>query len=130
VVSSSEGKLGGQWITEDTIVAGTQGERKLVTFDFKTQKWSDLAAGNFVNRAVSPDGKYLTFTTGGPDPKVQRLRFVDREIETISSLKDLRRVVDSVQIGGTEVSVAPDGSPVFTRDIGTQEIYSLTVKWP
>ena len=130
VVPSSEGKLGGQWITQDTIVAGTQGERKLVTFDFKTQEWSDLIAGDFVNWAVSPDGKYLTFTTGGPDPKVQRLRFADRQIETITSLKDLRRVVDSVQIGGTQVNVAPDGSPVFTRDVGTQEIYSLTVKWP
>jgi hypothetical protein len=41
-------------------------------------------------------------------------------------LKDLCFVVD-VQ---TEVGVAPDGSPVFTRDIGTQEIYALTVRWP
>jgi len=32
--------------------------------------------------------------------------------------------------GNTQISVAPDGSPVFTRDIGTQEIYTLTVKWP
>jgi hypothetical protein len=44
-------------------------------------------------------------------------------------LKDLRRVVDSVE-GQTQVNVAPDGSPVFTRDIGTQEIYALTVHWP
>src|SRR4029077_5955221 len=29
--------------------------------------------------------------------------------------------------GNTQISVAPDGSPVFTRDIGTQEIYALTV---
>jgi hypothetical protein len=27
---------------------------------------------NFVNWAVSQDGKYLTFTTGGAEPKVQR----------------------------------------------------------
>ena len=47
------GKLGGQWITQDTIVTGTQGETKLVTFDFKSQKWSDLIAGDFVNWAVS-----------------------------------------------------------------------------
>ena len=32
--------------------------------------------------------------------------------------------------GNTQISVAPDGSAVFTRDIGTQEIYALTVKWP
>ena len=130
VVPFSEGKLGGQWITEDTIVAASGDTTKFLIFDRTTEKWTELAAGNFVNWAVSPDGKYLTFTTGGPDPKVQRLRFADRQIETIASLKDLRRVVDSVEISGTQVTVAPDGSPVFTRDIGTQEIYSLTVKWP
>ena len=101
---------------------------KFVTFDFKTQKWSDLVAGNFVNWNVSPDRKYFYFTTGGTEPTVQRIRFADRQVETITSLKDLRRVVDSV--ARTQINVAPDGSPVFTRDIGSQEIYALTVKWP
>jgi hypothetical protein len=130
VVPSSEGKLGGQWITQDTIVASIQGATKLMTFDFKTQQWSDLIAGNFVNWTVSPDGKYLVFTTGGTESKVQRLRFADRRIESIADLKDLRRVVDSVAIDGVQVNVAPDGSPVFTRDIGTQEIYALSIRWP
>ena len=58
-----------------------------------------------------------------------RARFADHKIEEIASLKDLRRVVDSVD-QGTQMSVAPDGSPIFTRDIGTQEIYALMVKWP
>jgi hypothetical protein len=37
-----------------------------------------------------------------------------------------------VQLNGGDlwISFAPDGSPLFTRDIGTQEIYALTVKWP
>jgi hypothetical protein len=29
-----------------------------------------------------------------------------------------------------EMSVAPDGMPVLTRDIGTQEIYAISVRWP
>ena len=28
------------------------------------------------------------------------------------------------------IGVAPDGSAVFTRNTGTQEIYALAVKWP
>jgi hypothetical protein len=32
--------------------------------------------------------------------------------------------------GATQISVAPDGSPVFTRDLSTEEIYALTVKRP
>jgi hypothetical protein len=60
---------------------------------------------------------------------VKRVRLSEGKIEPISSLAGLRRVVDAVE-GSTQVGVAPDGSPVFTRDIGTQEIYALNVKWP
>jgi hypothetical protein len=95
----------------------------------KPKNWSDLVAGNFVSSwAVSPDGKYFYFTTGGAGPKAQRLRFADHQIETITGLKDLRRVVDSPE-QSTQIYVAPDGSAIFARDIGTHEIYALTVRW-
>jgi hypothetical protein len=57
-----------------------------------------------------------------------RIRLADRQVETLTSLKNLHRFWDFEE--GTQISVAPDGSPVFTRDIGTREIYALTVKWP
>jgi hypothetical protein len=28
------------------------------------------------------------------------------------------------------INVAPDGSPIFTHDTGTQEVYALNVRWP
>ncbi len=129
VVPSSQGLVGGLWITQDNLVAANEEFTKLLTFDFKTQKWSNLFAGNIVNWVMSPDRQYLYFATGGAEPAVQRLRFSDRQVETITGLKHLRRVVDTVE-KSTQINVAPDGSPVFTRDIGTQEIYALTVKWP
>ena len=58
-----------------------------------------------------------------------RIRLADHEVETITSLKDLRRVADWEE-SNTQISVAPDGSAVFTRDIGSQEVYALSVKWP
>jgi hypothetical protein len=57
-----------------------------------------------------------------------RVRLADRRVETITTLKDLSRATGPQ--GNTEISVAPDGSAVFTRNLGTQEIYALTVKWP
>ena len=126
-VPSSEGKGGGLWVDDHTIVAGQP--NGLATLDLKTQKWNELASGTFVNFAASPDGKCLYFTTGGAEPKAQRLRLADRQIETITSLKDFRRVVDPVE-QSTQLGVAPDGSPIFARDIGTQEIYSLNIRWP
>ena len=128
VVPSSEGMFGAQWISQDALVAANESLTKFLTFDFKTQKWTDLIAGTFRDWNLSPDRKYFYFTTTGANPTVQRLRFSNHQIETITSLKDLHRVNDSVE--GTQITVAPDGSAVFTRDIGTQEIYALTVKWP
>jgi Tol biopolymer transport system component/predicted Ser/Thr protein kinase len=132
VVPDSQDLVGGQWITKDTLVARHLVTSKPMVFDVKTQKWSDLLPGAtppiFVNWAHSPDYKYLYFSTGGTEPRISRLRLADRSVETITGLKDLRQAVGPD--GNTQLSVAPNGSPVFTRDIGTQEIYALTLRWP
>jgi Tol biopolymer transport system component len=118
---------GPMWVNADTLVAATKDAKKFLTFNFKTQKWTDLASGSFVNFMISPDGKYLYFATGGAEPKAMRLRFADHQIETITGLKDLHRAVN---YGDAQMNVAPDGSPIFTRDTGYQEIYALNIRWP
>ena len=122
--------MGGFWITQDTLVAANKDQTKFLTFSLKTQKWTDLGPsnlGSIVKVNVSPDSKYLCFTTGGADPNVERIRLSDQRSETIASLKDLYRVLN---YGFTQVNVAPDGSPIFTRDTGYQEIYALNIRWP
>jgi hypothetical protein len=122
----------GQWVGEDTLVADPMNAAKLMIFDIRTQKWSDLVPGKLpgsvVNWAHSPDYQYVYYTTGGAEPKAMRIRLSDHKVETIASLKDLRRALGPD--GNTEISVTPDGSAIFTRDTGTQEIYALTLKWP
>jgi hypothetical protein len=114
------------------LVAATQDHKKLVIFDVKTQRWSDLVSatmpGYIGNWAHSPDYKYVYYTTAGVEPMVFRIRLADHQTETIASLKDLR--LGTGPGGNTEIGVAPDGSAVFTRNTGSQEIYALTVKWP
>jgi Tol biopolymer transport system component len=129
VISSQVPMMGAFWVTQDTLVAATIDSTKFRTFDPKTGKWSDLTSGSFVNWYASPDGQYLYFTTGGTDQKVMRIRFADHRLETIvPNLKDLRRVVDPLALA-TQINVAPDGSPIFTRDTGSQEIYALKLRW-
>ena len=131
-VPETEELSGVQWIAEDLLVAASNDRTKLVVFDLKTQKWSDLVSltkpGTVVNWAHTPDFKYVYYTTGGEEPQVLRVRLADHKVEALTSLKDLSRATFGG--GQTQISVAPDGSAVFTRDIGTQEIYALTVKWP
>jgi eukaryotic-like serine/threonine-protein kinase len=124
--------LNPQWVGDDRLVAGTQDFTKLMVFDVRTQQWSELvsftAPGYVVNWIHSPDYKSVDYITGGADPMLFWVSLADRKIETITSLKGLHRATGPA--GNTEISVAPDGSAVFTRDIGTQEIYALTVRWP
>jgi hypothetical protein len=93
-------------------------------FDFKTQKWSDLAPGTMpdtiVNWVHSPDYKYLYLAAGGAKPQIVRLRLTDGRLETVASLKDLRQAPGPN--GNTQIGVTPDASPIFSRDIGTQEV--------
>ncbi len=121
-------QVGAWWVDQDTLVAATFDAKKFQTFSFKTQKWSDLAAGNFVNWGLSLDSKYLYFTTAGTESELRRIRLADGQQETITSLKNLRRIVDNR--GETDLAVGPDDSLIFTRDIGTQEIYALNIRWP
>jgi WD40 repeat protein len=132
LVPESQGLTGGQWVNENTVVAAPTDAAKLEIFDVRTQKWSDLVPGKLpgsvVNWAHSPDYKYVYYTTGGAQPEALRIRLADNKVETITSLKDIRRALGPD--GNTQISVAPDGSAIFTRDVGTQEIYALTLKWP
>jgi DNA-binding winged helix-turn-helix (wHTH) protein/Tol biopolymer transport system component len=121
---------GGFWLTQDILVSRNQKHTNFVTFNLKTLKFDDLGPGPFgeiENFMISPDGKYICFTTGGAEPMAMRIRVGEHKLETIASLKDFHRVVD---YGGTQINVAPDGSPVFTRDTGYQEVYALNVRWP
>jgi DNA-binding winged helix-turn-helix (wHTH) protein/WD40 repeat protein len=132
VVPDSRDLAGGHWVSENVLVASSGNNAKLEVFDVRTQKWSDLVPGkvpgSVVNWAHSPDYQYLYYTIGGAEPKAMRMRLADHKVETIASLKDLRRALGPD--GNTQISVAPDGAPVFTRDVGTEEIYALTLKWP
>ena len=129
-VPDSTGTVGAFWPAQDLLVAlnikdTVQG---FVTFDFKTRKWSHLVSGPITHWMQSVDGKYLYYTTGGDDPSVLRVRFSDGKVEEIASLKNFRPVEEE----GVEswVGVTADGDPQLTRDVGTQEIYDLSVRWP
>ena len=118
------------WLDQDSLIAANEKGTNFVTFNRKTEKWADLtprASGEIEHWMISPDYKYMYFSTAEAEPKAMRLRIADHQMETITSLKNFHRVVNS---GNTQINVAPDGSPVFTRDTGYQEIYALNVRWP
>ena len=56
------------------------------------------------------------------------MRLADRQTETVMEINGLRRVMDNYV--GNNLGVAPDGSVLLMRDLGSEEIYALSVKWP
>ena len=104
-------------------------QSKIVRYDFKTQKWSDLVTSpdKFVNWETSPDGKYFYYSTGGNNPTVFRMRLANDVVEQVVDLKNVRLVNDPDS--GPELNVTPGNSVLVLRDIGAEEVYALSVNW-
>jgi len=102
--------------------------RKLMLFDFTTQKWSDLLTMNVGWTSWSRDSKYIYFDTGlTENPAFYRVRVADRKLERIADLKGFRRVVFAWIPWS---SITPDGAPLLLRDISSQEVYALDLETP
>lgn len=116
------------WSAGDKPVADDE-HKKVWIFDPQTQKWSELLSEPCAVSEFSPDGNYAYCETSDtPYHKMVRVRLSDSHVEAVMEIKGLRRVVDE-EIG-TAFAVGLDGSVLLTRDVGTEEVYALTVKWP
>ena len=120
-----------RWSPNGRFLAAVAGDsRKLSIFDFQTQKWTDWVTQTTALGfpSWSRDGKYLYFdSTYSNSQSFCRVKVGETKHEVVVSLKDLRRYFASV---GAWSGLTPDGTPIFVRDISTQEIYALDVQFP
>jgi eukaryotic-like serine/threonine-protein kinase len=111
------------------IVAFTRAQDRLMLFDAKDQKWSELAKMGVDWPEWSRAGDYIYFLGAPPAGQpggVFRARISDHKLEQVVSLKDFRQPPD----WGSWTGLAPDDSPLFVRDAGTQDIYALDWEAP
>jgi eukaryotic-like serine/threonine-protein kinase len=128
VVPGSQGFSSPHWSPDGRYIAAMTGDsRELRLFDFKTQKWVELAKMTAAYPNWSRDGSYVYFHSFGSDPALYRVRISDHKLERIVGLKDLRLTIG---FAGTWCGLAPDDSPTILRDVGSQEIYSLDLQVP
>jgi hypothetical protein len=95
---------------------------RLYTFDLIRKEWTELAAHATFNLMWSRRGEYV-YGDGAPTLNTPwfRIRISDHKLEEMGTLKDLRRAWG---IWGPWMGLTPEDSPMFLRDIGSQEIYS------
>jgi serine/threonine protein kinase/Tol biopolymer transport system component len=130
-VAGSEGICCPRWSPDGRyVVALSSDNQKLFLFDMSTQKWRQLAdkMGVIGYMSWSLDSKYIGFDTSfTADPAYFRVRVPDGPIERVLSLGNIHRFFPQ---WGEWSGLAPDGSPLFVRDISTQEIYALDWQLP
>jgi Tol biopolymer transport system component len=128
VVPGSQGLWSPRWSPDGRYLAAQGGaNEKLTLFDFKTQKWSELAGITTMYQNWSRDGNYIYSYSFGIDPALYRVRVSDHKVERIVSLKGIRLTIGAF---GTWLGLAPDDSPLILRDVGSQEIYALDLQLP
>jgi Tol biopolymer transport system component len=129
-VSEVDDKFGPVWSPDGRfILSSTEKRDKLMLFDVNAKKWSQLLSGSFEDWTWSRDGRYVYYVDSPPDnPAALRIQVSDGHVEPIISLKGIRRAFDP--FASHWADSAPDGSLLLMRDIGTQEIYALKIRWP
>ncbi|MGA2345424.1 MAG: protein kinase [Candidatus Sulfotelmatobacter sp.] len=128
-VPASEAQVGAALSPNGHYIAATPIDgQKLMLFDVSSQSWSELAKANVNAIRWSYDSQYVYFDTqSSADPAIYRVHVSDKKLETVASLKTLRRVILPFF---PWMGLTPDGSPLLMRDTGTQEVYALDFEGP
>ncbi len=123
----SQGLYSPRWSPDGRYISAFSADsRKLLLFDFRSQKWSELAEGSLSWLNWSHDGQYVYVLDFKEKNAVIRIRISDHKVEQVVDLKDF---LSTGRYGGS-LSLAPDDSPLLLRDTGSQDVYSVDWQSP
>lgn len=116
IVPGSQGLYSPRWSPDGRYLAALSCDsKKIVIFDFKSQKWSDwvIGPGLYGYPAWSRDGKHLYFDTYAMEaPGYYRIKLGQTRPELIVDLKDLKRNLGRQK--GTWSGITPDDSTLVS----------------
>jgi Tol biopolymer transport system component len=123
----SQGMYSPRWSPEGRYIpALSVDSKRLLLFDFQTQRWTELAQGSMGWLEWSKDGQYLQAYDASGTGALIRIRMSDHKTERVVDLKNFQ----TVGFYGQWFAVAPDDSPIMLRNIGTQDVYALDWEEP
>jgi WD40 repeat protein len=123
----STGLYSPRWSPNGRYVAAMSADStKLVLFDFKTQKWSELTKGTLGWMCWSNSGQDLFVVDSTGTGNLLKIRLSDRTIQRVFDLKD----ISPTGYWGFSLTLAPDDSPLMLRNSGTQDVYALDWETP
>ena len=118
-----------RWSPDGKFIAGiTTDSEKLMVFEMATGKWTEVARMPIGYPSWSHDSKYLYFDTSPTrGPGFYRARISDHQLEEIADLTGLRRYWGEF---GEWSGLAPDETPLLTRNASSEEVYALDWNHP
>jgi Tol biopolymer transport system component len=144
-VPGSKGLYSVRWSPDGHwLLALTPKGAELMLYDFSRQSWQTLvkasdprvtgsdavATHGLESPEWSGDGRCVFFTVpAGPKVLVERVCLADRKLTIVADMASGANLVWSM-ISGNGIGVGPDGSFYASRDVSTEEIYALDVKFP
>jgi Tol biopolymer transport system component len=131
-IPGSENLFSPRWSPDGQHMAALSTDStKLFLFDFKSNKWSEWSheTASVGFPTWSRDGRYLYYDSEFTDrPDYGRVKVGQAHREVLVGLKGLS-LYGADFIGALTV-LASDGSPLFVRDLSTQEFYALDLELP
>ena len=130
-IPGSENLYSPRWSPDGQHLAALSADsKKLLRYDFKTQKWTDWITepGAIGFPSWSRDGRYVHYdNTSTTEAAFLRVQVGQTRSEFLIDLKDMHRYG---RYGWAWSGLAPDDSALLVRDVSTDEIYSLDVELP
>jgi Tol biopolymer transport system component/DNA-binding winged helix-turn-helix (wHTH) protein len=113
-----------RWSPNGKYIAAFSAEG-LEVLDVATQRWSTLPlSGNRDYNAWSSDSKYIYFLRRGNDEGVYRIRASGGTAERVADLKDWH-ITGFLTYW---MALDPTDAPLLMRDVGSDDIYALTLE--
>ncbi|MGB2673049.1 MAG: winged helix-turn-helix domain-containing protein [Candidatus Acidiferrum sp.] len=132
IVPGSENLFSPRWSPDgEHIAALAESSKKLMLFDFKTQKWTEWVneAGNIAFPKWSADSQYVYYDLHAPQQGTSwRIKVGGVRPELVADSTGLQWFI-SPHVGPWS-GLAPDGTLLFVRDLSTDEIYTLELQLP
>lgn len=118
----SQGLYSPRWSPDGRYISAFSADSKTLSlFDFKTQKWAELANGSLSWLNWSHDSQYVYVLDYRSKTAVVKIRISDHKTQQVA---DLTNFATTGRYGGA-LALAPDDSPLLLRDTGTQDVYSV-----
>jgi Tol biopolymer transport system component len=128
IVPGSEGKWSPRWSPDGRYIAAMAGGTQpggLPIFDFKTERWHTLPVEGDVNfPAFSSDSRFLYFLRYGHNQGVFRILVAGGKEERMVNMTDWHLT----GFYGFSMSLDPTDAPLVLRDMGSNDIYALTLE--